>query len=42
MVTMSQKEFQRVRVIENASAATGRRTTVPRLLGMEMDEELDW
>ena len=54
MVTISQKEFQRVKVIENA--ASGRLSVreafrlpqldeelrTPRLLGMEVDEELDW
>ena len=51
---MSQKEFQRVRVIENA--ASGRLSAreacrllqldeelrTPRLLGMEVDQDLDW
>ena len=51
---MSQKEFQRVRVIKNA--ASGRLSAreafrllqldeelrTPRLLGMEVDQDLDW
>ena len=51
---MSQKEFQRVRVIENAAGGrlsvheASRRLQLDeeprcrRLLGMEVDEELDW